>query len=474
MCFGGRLFVSIPPNNVARRVPGNPMEELTTFLKAHPDVQFVDVLLPDLCNVIRGKRLPRADLGKFYREGFQVPSSIMLLDVTGEGGDPGGRGFSDGDPDVYARSVPGTLQRVPWFDEPLGQVLGTLYDLDGSPCSVDPRHVLSSVCKRLTDEGLFPVVALELEFYLIDQNLAETGTVQPPLLPTSGRRVRDTQVYSISDLEGFSKFLGDVSQVCEAQNIRLGAASTEYAQGQYEINLHHVTDVQLAADHAILLQRVVRGTARQHGTAATFMAKPYREDAGSGLHVHLSLVDEKGDNVFDDGTEVGTPVLRHAVGGLLETMPEAMALFAPNVNSYRRFVPNLYVPTRRSWGYNNRSVAVRIPAGTGSSLRLEHRVAGADANPYLVLATVLAGVHHGIQHRLDPGEASVGNACGDRDPDLAFSWQAALDALAAGQILPEYLGTDYLDLYRQTKQFEHDNYHDQFSPLEFDWYLNFG
>tara|TARA_B100000408_G_scaffold8424_1_gene6197 strand:- start:184 stop:1164 length:981 start_codon:yes stop_codon:yes gene_type:complete len=326
----------------------------------------------------------------------------------------------------------------------------------------------------LNDEGLFPVVALELEFYLIDQNLAETGTVQPPLLPTSGRRVRDTQVYSISDLEGFSKFLGDVSQVCEAQNIRLGAASTEYAQGQYEINLHHVTDVQLAADHAILLQRVVRGTARQHGTAATFMAKPYREDAGSGLHVHLSLVDEKGDNVFDDGTEVGTPVLRHAVGGLLETMPEAMALFAPNVNSYRRFVPNLYVPTRRSWGYNNRSVAVRIPAGAGSSLRLEHRVAGADANPYLVLATVLAGVHHGIQHRLDPGEASVGNACGDRDPDLAFSWQAALDALAAGQILPEYLGTDYLDLYRQTKQFEHDNYHDQFSSLEFDWYLNLG
>ena len=474
MRFGGRLFVSIPPNNVARRVPGNPMEELTTFLKAHPDVQFVDVLLPDLCNVIRGKRLPRADLGKFYREGFQVPSSIMLLDVTGEGGDPGGRGFSDGDPDVYARSVPGTLQRVPWFDEPLGQVLGTLYDLDGSPCNVDPRHVLSSVCKRLNDEGLFPVVALELEFYLIDQNLAETGTVQPPLLPTSGRRVRDTQVYSISDLEGFSKFLGDVSQVCEAQNIRLGAASTEYAQGQYEINLHHVTDVQLAADHAILLQRVVRGTARQHGTAATFMAKPYREDAGSGLHVHLSLVDEKGDNVFDDGTEVGTPVLRHAVGGLLETMPEAMALFAPNVNSYRRFVPNLYVPTRRSWGYNNRSVAVRIPAGTGSSLRLEHRVAGADANPYLVLATVLAGAHHGIQHRLDPGEASVGNACGDRDPDLAFSWQAALDALAAGQILPEYLGTDYLDLYRQTKQFEHDNYHDQFSSLEFDWYLNLG
>jgi glutamine synthetase len=450
------------------------MEELATFLEAHPDVQFVDVLLPDLCNVIRGKRLPRADLEKFFQEGFQVPSSIMLLDVTGEGGDPGGRGFSDGDPDVCAIPVPGTLQRVPWFDEPMGQVLGTLYDLDGSPCNVDPRHVLSSVCKRLTDEGLFPVVALELEFYLIDPDLAETGKIQPPLLPASGRRVRNTQVYSISDLEGFSEFLRDVSRICDAQNIRLGTASAEYAQGQYEINLHHVTDAQLAADHAILLQRVVRGAARQYGTAATFMAKPYREDAGSGLHVHLSLVDEKGDNVFDDGTEVGTPVLHHAVGGLLETMPEAMALFSPNVNSYRRFVPNLYVPTRRSWGYNNRSVAVRIPAGTGSSRRLEHRVAGADANPYLVLAAVLAGVHHGIQHRLDPGEASVGNVCDERDPDLSFNWQAALNALVAGQILPGYLGTDYLDLYRQTKQFELDNYNDQFSPLEFDWYLNLG
>ena len=448
------------------------MEELTTFLQAHPDVQFVDVLLPDLCNVIRGKRLPRADLDKFYQEGFQVPSSIMLLDVTGEGGDPGGRGFSDGDPDVCARPVAGTLQRVPWFDEPLGQVLGTLYDLDGSPCSVDPRHVLSSVCKRLTAEGLFPVVALELEFYLIDLNLAATGTVQPPLLPTSGHRVRDTQVYSISDLEGFSKFLGDVSRACEAQNIRLGAASTEYAQGQYEINLHHVPDVQVAADHAILLQRVVRGTARRHGAAATFMAKPYREDAGSGLHVHLSLVDEEGHNVFDDDTEVGSPVLRHALGGLLETMPEAMALFAPNVNSYRRFVPNLYVPIRRSWGYNNRSVAVRIPAGANSSRRLEHRVAGADANPYLLMAALLSAIHYGISNKIEPPEMTEGNAYDQHEASLPTNLRDALRELEASEVMKEYIGEEYLDVFVLCKESEMEEFEKTISDLEYMWYLH--
>ena len=327
---------------------------------------------------------------------------------------------------------------------------------------------------KFQELGFTPVVAMELEFYLIDNRRDKNKNPQPPISPATGKRDHNTQLYSIDDLDDYGEFLNAVATYAKSQGIPADTALAEYAPGQFEINLKHEPNPLSACDNGVLLKRLIKGVAKKMGMKATFMAKPYREDAGSGLHVHLSLVDEEGHNVFDDDTEVGSPVLRHALGGLLETMPEAMALFAPNVNSYRRFVPNLYVPIRRSWGYNNRSVAVRIPAGANSSRRLEHRVAGADANPYLVLATVLAGVHHGIQHRLDPGEASVGNVCGDRDPDLSFSWQAALDALAAGQILSEYLGADYLDLYRLTKQFEHDNYYDQFSPLEFDWYLNLG
>ena len=462
------------PRNDTNDLAEQPMTELNRFLHKHPDIRFVDVLLPDLCNVIRGKRLPREDLTKLYESGLQIPSSIMLLDVTGEGADPGGRGFSDGDPDAIARPVAGTLQRVPWSDTPVGQVLAMLYELDGRPCAVDPRHVLTLVSEQLESDGLFPVVALELEFYLIDSASADLGTVQPPILPISGRSVRATQVYSINELDEFSGFFEEVSGACEAQGVPLGAVSAEYARGQFEINLHHVDNATVAADHAILLQRVVRGVAREHGVAASFMAKPYPEDAGSGLHVHLSLVDENGRNVFDDGGEMGSAILRHAIAGLLEIMPESMALFAPNVNAFRRFVPNLYVPTRRSWGYNNRSVAIRVPAGDGFARRLEHRVSGVDANPYLVLAAVLAGVHHGVRNQLDPGESSIGNASAGFDGAVPFQWQEALNALAAGEILQDYLGADYLGLYQQAKQFEHDHFFSQFTPLEFEWYLNIG
>ena len=448
------------------------MNELDAFITENPDIKFCDVLVPDLCNVMRGKRLPIADLGKLYGGDFRMPSSIMLLDVTGASSDPGGRGFSDGDPDVLVRPVGGTLQRIPWTEKPTAQVMGTFCENDGAPSRVDPRNVLGAVCAKLKKEGLLPIAALELEFYLIDPNRTPNGGVQPPILFSSGRRAEGTQVYSISDIESSSSFLESVSRACEEQDINLGAASTEYACGQYEINLQHLDDLQIAADQAVLLQRVVRGTARQYGLAATFMAKPYPEDAGSGLHIHLSALNDRGENIFDSGDEFGSEALRHAIGGLLESLPESMALFAPNVNSYRRFVSNLFVPTHRSWGYNNRSVAVRIPTGGCQSRRLEHRVSGADANPYLVLAAILAGAHHGIKKQLDPGDARVGNVCSGKDPCLPFSWQSAIDKLSNGQILGKYLGEEYLNLYRLTKQAEHDYFYSQMSALEYEWYLN--
>ena len=446
--------------------------ELEQFLAAHPTTDFIDVLLPDLCNVIRGKRVSRKQFGKLYDEGILLPSSTFLLDVNGVGTNAGGRGFSDGDPDVTVLPVPGSLAPVPWAGSGAAQVLGLLYELDGSPCAVDPRHVLRDVVSRLASDGLHPVVALELEFYLLDAERADSGEAHPPVLPETGRLAERTQVYSLADLDGVSGFLAEMESVCAAQSVPLGGASSEYAAGQFEINLEHVDDPVLAADHAILLQRAVRGIARKHGVAATFMAKPYPDSAGNGLHAHVSILDDAGRNVFDDGSDQGSGALKQAIAGLLALLPESMGIFAPNVNSFRRFGPNLYVPTGRTWGYNNRAVSVRVPAGDTKARRLEHRMAGADANPYLVLAAILSGIHHGLTQKLDPPEPRTDNAGGELDPAVPFTWQGALDHLGSGSILRDYLGASYLDLYRECKQFELDAFHKEFTPLEFRWYLS--
>ena len=421
---------------------------------------------------MRGKRVSRKHFGKLYEEGILLPSSTFLLDVNGVGTNAGGRGFSDGDPDVTVLPVPGSLAPVPWAGSGAAQVLGLLYELDGSPCAVDPRHVLRNVVSRLASDGLHPVVALELEFYLLDAERADSGEVHPPILPETGRLAERTQVYSLADLDGVSGFLAEMESVCAAQSVPLGGASSEYAAGQFEINLEHVDDPVLAADHAILLQRAVRGIARKHGVAATFMAKPYPDSAGNGLHAHVSILDDAGRNVFDDGSDQGSGLLRQAIAGLLALLPESMGIFAPNVNSFRRFGPNLYVPTGRTWGYNNRSVSVRVPAGDMKARRLEHRMAGADANPYLILAAILSGVHHGLTQQLDPPQPRTDNAGGELDPAVPFTWQGALDQLGSGSILRDYLGASYLDLYRECKQFELDAFHKEFTPLEFRWYLS--
>ncbi|MBT7942739.1 MAG: glutamine synthetase, partial [Alphaproteobacteria bacterium] len=335
------------------------MDEVSQFLAMHPDVETFDTILPDLCGVIRGKRIARDGLEKIYKNGFQIPASSVLLDVRGDTDDPEGRGVSDGDPDVVARPVAGTLVTVPWFEKPMAQLMVSFYEEDGTPHYFDPRHVLQRVLDRFTDLGLRPVVALEQEFYLLDPDGGLEGNPKPPILPSTGRRASGTQVLSISDLEGFALYLDQVAESCKIQNIPVGPVTSEYATGQYEINLMHTDDPLAACDHALLLPRVVKGVARAHGVDATFMAKPYPDKSGSGMHMHVSLFDENGNNVFSGGDETGNETLHHAVGGLLDTMADAMALFAPNINSYRRFMPGTYVPISRSWGANNRSVAVR-------------------------------------------------------------------------------------------------------------------
>ena len=446
-------------------------KQAAAFRKAHPGIHQIEAFFADLSGVIRGKRYGAEDLEKLLGEGVALPGSVFLLDSQGECHDAAGRGFSDGDPDAPARAVPGTLQPVPWAPD-LGQVLLTFDDDDGSPYPFDPRNVLARTAARVTAMGYRPAVALELEFYLIDRERLGAGAPQPPVSPKSGRRLAGTQVYGLSDVDDFAVLLEDMRQACHAQDVPVGPISAEYAPGQFEINLHHVEDPILAADHAVLLKRIVKSMARQHGVEATFMAKPYLETAGSGLHMHLSLLDARGRNIFDGGKSgPHSREMLWAMGGILDLLPEAMALLAPNANSYRRFQPNIYVPVGRSWAPENRSVALRIPRGGPEARRFEHRVGGADANPYLALATVLAGLHHGLTNRIDPPPPAQGNAGAEIDPAMPLRLRAALDRLEDSAAYRDYLGADFVEAYVACKRAEQDAFESAISSREYDWYL---
>ena len=452
------------------------LTEIECYLAHHPAPEFVDAFFADLSGVFRGKRYPAEHLPNIMTKGMALPGSVFLLAVTGESMDPDGYGFSDGDPDELAKVIPGSLQPVPWMETPTAQVMLSLENTRGEPYYFEPRNVLRRVLDTFIELDLRPVVAFELEFYLLDSQRTATGAPQPPPSPITDRPLHATQVYGMQELDDFAAFISAVTRACAQQGIATGALTSEYAPGQFEINLQHSDDPLRAADHAVMFKRAVQGIARQFGYQASFMAKPYQEQAGSGMHLHLSLIDEQGRNVFDGGGESGTPecastLLRYGIGGLLQIMPDSMALLAPNVNAYRRYQPNIFVPIQRSWGFENRSTALRIPTGDGSARRIEHRLAGADANPYLALASVLAGVHYGITQHCDPGSAFVGNACERFDPDLPFRLRPALAKLADSEILKQYFGADYVSAYVDCKRRELDAFEQHISPTEYAWYL---
>ena len=446
-------------------------KEAADFLAAHPETRTVDAIFADLSGIVRGKRYPIDHLAKLYGGAVAMPASVYLLDATGESHDPGGRGFSDGDPDAGVRVVPGSLKPVPWADRPGCQVMITLVEEGERPYPFEPRNLLARVAGRFAELDLRPVVAFELEFYLVDRERAPDGTPQPPMSPVTGARDRGTQVYGMAEVDAFAALLDDVTQACAAQDIPSSAMTAEYAPGQFEINLQHVADPMLAADHCVTFKRAVKGVARRHGVQASFMAKPYLDQTGCGLHLHISLQDKTGRNVFDGGEAPASATLEHALGGVLDIMPESMAFLAPNVNSFRRYQPNVFVPIRRTWGFENRSTALRIPLGRGEARRIEHRIAGADANPYLALATALAGIHHGITNEIAPPPAFEGNAGFAFDEDLPFRPRPALARLVESEVLAEYLGPEYPRLYAACKTEELEAFERHIGAREYAWYL---
>lgn len=445
--------------------------ELKSFLKANPETTHLDAILIDLCGNAYGKRMPRAHMDKFFDGGSPVCAAMSLVDVQGNTADPMGYGFSDGDPDAIARPIAGTLAPVPW-NPGIAQVLCEPSRATGGEAFwYDPRNVLARTVGLLREAGLRPVVAAELEFYLIDPQRGENGEPLPVKSPATGKAESAGKVLSLAKLDEYQPFITAVEAACKAQTIPSSTIISEYGAGQFEVNLEHRDDPVRAADDACLLRRVIQSVARQFGMEATFMSKPFPDQAGNGLHVHASILGEDGKNLFDDRRKDGQKMLGHAVAGLQATMAEGMALFAPNLNVYRRFTANNFTPVTRDWGENNRSVAFRVPVSSGAARRIEHRISGAEANPYLVIAAVLAGMHHGIERKLDPGAMATGNAGAEVDPGLPRTLWDALKALRAAKILPRWLGEDYPAIYASVKEAEFAAFMQAISKQEYEWYL---
>ena len=445
--------------------------EVREFLERYPDISSIDVLIADINGCQRGKRIRRDALPKIYEHGVCLPGSLYGMDITGATVEASGLGFDDGDADRLCWPLAGRLHPAPWQTPATGQVLMYMQEADGRPFFADPRHVLATVVELFRALGLTPVVAVELEFYLIDRKRDRDRRPQPPVSPITGERESSTQVYGVKEVDDYDRFFEDVARCCEAQGLPADTAVSEYAPGQYEVNLHHRPDALAACDDAFLLKRLIKGVARHHGMEATFMAKPYEDRAGSGLHLHASLIDGNGANIFAAESPLGSDALRQAAGGLIATMTEGAAIFAPTANSYRRYRVNNYVPMAAAWGANNRTLALRIPAGPPDSRRIEHRIAGADANPYTVAAAVLAGVHHGIASRLDPGPATEGNAYTQIQPVVPRYWNEALTLFDRAAILPTYLGADFCRVYSACRWHECETFNATVTPLEYEWYL---
>lgn len=421
------------------------------WLHAHSDVKTIRVAAADLNGQARGKRIPVRFADKALGDGTRFPFSVMNLDIWGEDIDDSPLVFERGDRDGVLLPTERGFLPMPWLDAPTALLPIWMFHEDGRPYDGDPRHALNAVVQKYREKGLTPVVATELEFYLIDDS-GKTPRVPPS--PRSGKRRTGAETLALRALDAFDQFFTDLYDACEVMDISADTAISEAGPGQFEINLMHGPDALKAADDAWLFKLLIKGLARRHGMAASFMAKPYDQFSGNGMHMHFSILNENGDNIFDNGTADGSAELLNAVAGCLAALPESTLLFAPHANSYDRLVPERHAPTGIAWAYENRTVAIRVPSGSPRARRIEHRVAGGDTNPYLMIAAVLGAALHGIEKGLPPPDPISGNAYSLDLEQIPDTWEAALNRFENGQILPTIFHAELIQNYVLTKRQE--------------------
>ncbi|MGI9461542.1 MAG: glutamine synthetase family protein [Alphaproteobacteria bacterium] len=424
------------------------LAEIANFRKKHPMISSIDVLFPTYSGHLRGKRIAIADFETLAKGHIHMPISISLLDFAGANCVFLPQGNKDADPDCLLEPIADTTNLVPWANEYIddgkgnvslngqrAQILSRHVMPDGSPAPGDPRHILSEQLKSFAELGLTPNMALEFEFYLCRMDLDREGRAQMASYSKSGQQPLDVHCNEMLDLDTFDAVLSEMTATLKSQGMDTLCTTKEYSPGQYEINTHHDTDIMRLCDHAMLYRRVIKSVAKKYGLNATFMAKPFAGLAGSGLHVHISLLDKNKKNIFEKGLdERNRPLINdnllYTIGGAMKHTKDIMILLCPNSNSYRRFMLyGAYAPINSSWNIDDRSVAFRIPLSNAHNTRLEYRIAGSDTNPYFLCAGLLAAIKDGLVNKIMPPKKSkVEQGRGmDNKPDFPFYWYQALD-----------------------------------------------
>jgi len=440
-----------------------------SWLDDHPEVRNLRCGAADLNGQARGKRVPRRFAAKLEKEGTRFPLSVLNLDIWGEDIDDSPLVFETGDVDGVMMPTERGYVPMPWLQAPTALLPLWAFLEDGTPFLGDPRHALARVLDRYKARGLTPVAATEMEFYLVDDSGKE---IQQPKSPRSGKRREGAEILSLRALDAFDAFFNELYDACEAMNIPAEAAISEGGSGQFEVNLEHVPDALKTADDAWLFKMLVRGLARNHGMAASFMAKPYEDYAGNGLHTHFSIIDENGNNAFANGTHEGTPLLHNAIAGCLSGIPELALIFAPHGNSYERLVPGAHAPTNICWAYDNRTATVRVPGGSYNARRIEHRLAGGDVNPYLFLAAVLGSALIGIEDGLTPPAPITGNAYDQKLAQVPSTWSDAIDAFAQSTLAKRIFDPQLVDNLVRTKRQEMQQFGEMTPEEQLDHYLD--
>ncbi|MCV2882602.1 glutamine synthetase family protein [Actibacterium sp. XHP0104] len=420
----------------------------------------VECIVADMAGVARGKAMPASKFGK--QTHFYLPNSIFLQTITGDWASLEGEAFTE--PDMVLTPDLSTATAAPWTADWTLQVIHDINDQQGNPVPVAPRNVLKRVVKLFNDRGWAPIVAPEMEFFLVARNTDPAKPVEPPM-GRSGRRAAAKQAYSMSAVDEYGQVIDDIYDFAEAQGFEIDGILQEGGAGQVEMNLRHGDPVKLA-DEIFFFKRLIREAALRHNCYATFMAKPIQDEPGSAMHIHHSVVDiATGDNIFSlpDGGE--SPAFMHFIAGMQTHMPSAIALLAPYVNSYRRYVRDFAAPINLEWGRDNRTTGLRVPISDATGRRVENRIAGMDCNPYLGIAASLACGYLGLIEEKFPREEFRGDAY-DSDEDIPRNVAEALDLFETDTALREVLGEEFCKVYTAVKELEYKEFLQVISPWE--------
>lgn len=420
----------------------------------------VECIVPDMAGVARGKAMPAS---KFARqESFYLPNSIFLQTITGEWADNPAGAFTE--PDMVLIPDFETVTAAPWTADVTLQVIHDVFDQQGRPVPMAPRNVLKRIVGLYAERGWRPIVAPEMEFFLVARNIDPNQPIQPPM-GRSGRRAAAKQAYSLSAVDEYGKVIDDIYDFAEAQGFEIDGILQEGGAGQVEINLAHGDPVRLA-DEIFYFKRLIREAALRHDCFATFMAKPIEGEPGSAMHIHHSVVDAAtGRNIFSDEKGRETPEFLHFIAGMQNHLPATVALLAPYVNSYRRYVPDFAAPINLEWGRDNRTTGLRVPISGPDGRRVENRLAGMDCNPYLGLAASLATGYLGLVQGANPRAECLGDAYMSED-ELPTNLGDALDEMVASEPMREVLGSEFVAVYEAVKRNEYKEFLQVISPWE--------